>query len=145
MAEDGISYRKIRGEWNQKSFLFVFLLLIFPSASVFPVGIGATSEARAGSPVILTVMNPRAELRGPNPVTLSPRLRTLEGKRIGLINNTKDNAALLQPELEKALREFLPTGEIKSWSIPYRPSETKAINLEEAARGSDGIILFIGD
>jgi hypothetical protein len=143
LAEDGLSYRKVRVEKNKKRLGFL-LLSILPVA-VFSAYSGVTVNANAGSQVTLTVMNPRAELRGPKPIPLSPRLRSLDGQRIGLINNTKDNAALLQPELEKALKALLPKAKLQSWSISYRPFENKEKALEEAAKGSDAIILFIGD
>jgi hypothetical protein len=143
LAEDGLSYRKVRGERNKKR--LGFLLLRFLPVAVFFALSGVTVEAHAGSQVTLTVMNPRAELQGPKLIPLSPRLLSLDGQRIGLINNTKDNATLLQPELEKALRELLPKVKIKSWSISYRPFENKERALEEAAKGSDAIILFVGD
>lgn len=143
LAEDGISYRKVRVEGNKKRLLC--RLLKFLLTAVFSIYSGVTAEAIAGSQVTLTVMNPRAELQGPKPIPLSPRLRSLNGLRIGLINNTKENAALLQPELEKAIKAILPKVEIKSWSISYRPFENKERALEEAAKGSDAIILFIGD
>jgi hypothetical protein len=121
------------------------LLRGFLSAAIFFAGSGLAVHGHAAGQATLTVMNPRADLRGPTPVPLAPRLRTLEGRRIGLINNTKENATLLQPELEKALREMLPSAILKSWSISYRPFENKNRALEEPAKNSDGILLLIGD
>jgi hypothetical protein len=122
-----------------------FLLGGFLMVAVFAACSGVTVNAHAESQVTLTVMNPRADLQGPTPIPLAPRLRTLEGQRIGLINNTKENATLLQPELEKALQEMLPSAKLKSWSISYRPFENKNRALEEPAKDSDGIILLFGD
>ncbi len=117
------------------------ILTGFLMISVFP----GLEEAIAGEPLTLTVMNPRAEVQGPEPVPVSPRLRSLEGRKIGLINNTKDSANLLQPHLEKALKEMVPTVQLQSWSIYYRPFENKDRALTEAAKGSDGVILLFGD
>jgi len=102
-------------------------------------------EAIAEGLVTLTVMNPRAAVQGPKPIPASPRLHSLEGKKIGLINNTKESATLLQPELEKALKELIPTVQLKSWSVYYRPFENKDKSLMEAAKASDGVILLLGD
>lgn len=131
-----VKRNKIRPGFLLRSFLFV---------AVFAAYSGVMMNAHAGSPVTLAVMNPRADLQGPTPIPLAPRLRTLEGQRIGLINNTKENATLLQPELEKALREMFPSAKLKSWSISYRPFENKNRALEEPAKESDGIILLFGD
>lgn len=117
------------------------ILIGFLTIPVFPLW----EEAVADGPVTLTVMNPRAEIQGAKPIPLSPRLRSLEGKKIGLINNTKDSAQLLQPELEKALKEAIPGVQLKSWSIYYRPFENKDKALTEAAQASDGVILLLGD
>jgi hypothetical protein len=143
LAEDGLSYRKMRVKRNKKR--AGFLLRRFLFVAVFAAYSGVMMNAHAGSQVTLAVMNPRADLQGPTPIPLAPRLRTLEGQRIGLINNTKENATLLQPELEKALREMLPSAKLKSWSISYRPFENKNRALEEPAKDSDGIILLFGD
>jgi hypothetical protein len=120
-------------------------ILWLPCITILAASSGVMMNAHAGSPVTLTVMNPRADLQGPAPIPLAPRLRTLEGRRIGLINNTKENATLLQPELEKALREKLPSAQLQSWSISYRPFENKNRALEEAAKDSEAIILLFGD
>ena len=143
LAENGLSHRKVRKKRNRKK--PGILLRGFLSAAIFFVGSGLTGHGHAASQVTLTVMNPRADLQGPTPIPLASRLRTLEGRRIGLINNTKENATLLQPELEKALREMLPSAKLKSWSISYRPFENKNRALEEPAKDSDGIILLFGD
>ncbi len=143
LGEDGLSDRKMNVKRSDKrpGFpLWSFLLVAF-----FIAGSGLAMNALAGSQITLTVMNPRADLQGPTPIPLAPRLRTLEGKRIGLVNNTKENATLLQPELEKALREMLPSAKLKSGSLSYRPFENKDRALEELAKNSDGIILLIGD
>ncbi len=143
MGEDGLSYRKMNAKRSKK--ILGFLLRSFLLLAFFTASSGLAMNTPAASQVTLTVMNPRADLQGPTPIPLAPRLRTLEGKRIGLVNNTKENATLLQPELEKALREMLPSAKLKSGSLSYRPFENKDRALEELAKNSDGIILLFGD
>ncbi len=121
------------------------MLWSFLLVALFTASGSLAMNVYAGSQVTLTVMNPRAGLQGPASIPLAPRLRALEGKRIGLINNTKENAMLLLPELEKALREMLPSAKLKSGSLSYRPFENKERALEELAKNSDGIILLFGD
>ncbi len=143
LGEDGLSYRKMNAKRSKKR--PKFLLRSFLWVALLAVSSGLAMSAYAGSQVTLTVMNPRADLQRPAPIPLAPRLRALEGKRIGLINNTKENAMLLQPELEKALREMLPSAKLKSGSLSYRPFENKDRALEELAKNSDGMILLFGD
>jgi len=120
------------------------VLTILLGSLIFPV-FCQMERAMGEGPVSLTVLNPRAEIQGPKPIPVSPRLRSLEGKKIGLINNTKESATLLQPEMERALKESIPRVELKSWSIYYRPFENKDKALLEAAQACDGVILLLGD
>ena len=101
--------------------------------------------ALAASPVTLTVLNPQAEVKEVPEVPPAARLRSLEGKKIGLINNTKLGAMILQPELEKALQGAFSNVQLKSWVISHVPFEDKSKALKEVARASDGVILFLGD
>lgn len=107
--------------------------------------VNLTKEAMASGSVTLKVLNPRAEVQKVKPVPISPRLQSLEGKKIGLINNTKLGADILQPELEKVLRETIPTVQLRSWVVSHVDFENKGKTLKEIAKASDGIILFLGD
>jgi hypothetical protein len=107
--------------------------------------IAPLQATNAADLVTLTVLNPRADIKGPQPIPPASRLRTLEGKKIGVINNSKLGADLLQPELEKALKTAVPMVQLKSYSISYLGFEGKDEALREAAHNSDGIILFLGD
>ena len=102
-------------------------------------------QAVSASPFRLTVMNPQAEIKEIKEVPPSPRMRSLDGKKIGLINNTKLGATMLQPEIEKTMRELSPKVKLKSWIISHVPFEEKSKALKEVAQASDGVILFLGD
>ena len=127
-------------DWLTDPWRWVLLVLFWATVGAFPA-----QAIHAADPVRLTVLNPRAEIKGPEPIPVSPRLHTLEGKRIGLINNSKAGADLLQPELEKNLKAVAPTARLKSYSISYLGFEGKDRALREAAQNSDGIILLLGD
>ena len=125
-----------------KNFLIVTTLIGFFMILAIP----SPKEAIAASPLTLTVMNPQAEIKELPEVFSSARLRSLDGERIGLINNTKNVwAMMLQPEIEKAIREVFPNVQLKSWIISHVPFENKLQALKEVVKASDGVILFLGD
>jgi hypothetical protein len=102
-------------------FLKVFLALtILAGLSTI-----AAAPLPAAATRTLEVLNPRAEVKAVDPVLPAPRLSKLEGQWIGIINNTKLGADVLQPELEKMLLETAPTIKLKSWVISHIPFEGK--------------------
>jgi hypothetical protein len=120
-----------------KVFLALTILVALSTISAAPLSAATTQ--------ILEVLNPRAEVKTVDPILPAPRLSNLEGQRIGIINNTKLGADVLQPELEKMLLEAAPTIKLKSWVISHIPFEGKEKALKDAATASDGIILLLGD
>jgi hypothetical protein len=127
--------KRIRNCFLMVAFITFLLILIIP----------LTKQAIAASPFMLTVMNPQAEIKEIKEVPPSARIRSLDGKKIGLINNTKLGATMLQPEIEKTIRVLFPNVQLKSWIISHVPFEDKSKALKEVAQASDGVILFLGD
>ena len=91
------------------------------------------------------VLSPKADVKKAPPVPMAPRLNTLAGNKIGIINNTKAGADAFAPALEKVLKERVPTIELKTWSITYNAYPGKEEDLKKAAKASDGIIVMMGD
>jgi len=113
---------------------------------LFPVfSFALTQEAKAADPVKLEVLDPRGELFTLPVVPINPRLSSLEGKKIGIINNGKEGADTFQPYLEKALMEAVPTVEIRRWGIPYNAYPGKEKDFQEVVKWSDGVIGLLGD
>jgi hypothetical protein len=108
-------------------------------------GLPAGSDAIFANPVTLKVLNPRAEVQEFSPVSQSPRLHSLDGKKIGLINNAKLGANILHAQLEKVLLKIIPSVQLKTWTISHVAFENKEKGLQEVAKASDGVILFLGD
>ena len=127
--------KRIRSSLLVASFIAFFLTLMIP----------LPKQAISASPFMLTVINPQAEIKEMKEVPPSPRMRGLDGKKIGLINNTKLGATMLQPEIEKTIRELFPKVKLKSWIISHVPFEEKSKALKEVAQASDGVVLFLGD
>jgi len=102
-------------------------------------------EVNAAGQVELKVLDPRAELMSTPAAPINPRLKTLEGKKIGILNNTKPGADYFQPVLMQALKETYPTIEFRVWNISYNDYPNKANELKELAAWSDGVIGLLGD
>jgi hypothetical protein len=102
-------------------------------------------EAYAAGQIELKVLDPRAELLSAPAAPINTRLKTLEGKKIGILNNTKPGADSFQPYLMQVLKEAYPTVEFKVWNISYNDYPNKANELKELAAWSDGVIGLLGD
>jgi hypothetical protein len=105
--------------------------------------LAGTSVHAAG--VSLKVLDPRAERWSPPAKPIQPRLSTLDGKKIAIMNNTKPGAAYLQPFIEKVLKEKYPNIEFKEFKISYNAYPNKTNELKEIAGWADGVIAMLGD
>ncbi|MCE5283280.1 MAG: hypothetical protein LLG93_14415, partial [Deltaproteobacteria bacterium] len=76
---------------------------------------------------------------------INARLKTLEGKKIGILNNTKPGADYFQPYVMQVLKESYPAIEFKAWNISYNDYPKKADELKAIAAWSDGVIGLLGD
>jgi hypothetical protein len=65
----------------------------------------------------IRLYDPTAEPRAV-PAQLAPRLATLEGKRIGILDNSKANAGVLMLAVAKTLQERYGAGEIVKRNKP---------------------------
>lgn len=92
----------------------------------------------------ITVLEPVAE---PRPVMhdLSPRLDTLEGKRIGFLSNTKPNADKLFEAIEARLRERFKLGSVVMKAKPIAAGPAEQATYDALAREADVAIVAIGD
>jgi hypothetical protein len=129
-----------------KQHQFKFLLTVVIAACFFNASVLAVSQdAYAASTVTLKVLDPRGELFSTPASPINPRLKTLEGKKIGILNNTKPGADSFLPYLMQVLKESYPTIEFKAWNISYNVYPNKARDLKELAAWSDGVIGLMGD
>jgi len=102
-------------------------------------------DAQALGQVELKVLDPRAELMSAPATPINPRLATLSGKKIGIINNTKPGADSFQPYVLQVLKESYPNIAFKVWNISYNSYPNKAKDLKAVAQWSDGVIGLLGD
>jgi len=95
------------------------------------------------------VLNPWAEVDPIPPRSISPRLNTLAGKKIGLFANFKRASRPILASVEKRLKTMYPdceTSLFDSRGANVVESETK--NREKFvawAKGADAVILAVGD
>lgn len=106
---------------------------------------GVSQDTYAASKVQLTVLDPRGELFSTPAMSINTRLKTLEGKKIGILNNTKPGADYFLPYLMQVLKESYSTIEFKEWKISYNEYPNKANDLKALAAWSDAVIGLLGD
>ena len=95
------------------------------------------------SNVELTVCNPRGGLETPAMISPSPRLQSLDGKKIGVwMFSLWGLAETLLPQLEDALRKRVDGIEFREWSA-MMPVESKEARLKEIAEYSDAVIVLL--
>jgi hypothetical protein len=95
--------------------------------------------------VVLRVLDPRGEIFTPPAKPIAARLKTLVGKKIGILSNTKPGADAFQPYLKKAPKEVTPNIEFKTSVISYNAYPGKERNVKALADRSDGVIGLLGD
>ncbi|MAG14673.1 MAG: hypothetical protein CL874_02155 [Dehalococcoidales bacterium] len=90
----------------------------------------------------MQVLNPRGKLlQKVTRKATSRRLNDLNGKKIGILNNTFPGGEVLWPYIEEALKKRIPNIELRSWIVPHRyPSERKEPQIRELTEFSDAVI-----
>jgi hypothetical protein len=88
------------------------------------------------------VLSPWAEADPVPPKGLmAPRPTSLEGKKIGLYNNTKKAAQPILTVLEKKLKERFPTSQI-SWCNLH---QTSTPEFDNWLKSLDAVVAAVGD
>lgn len=94
------------------------------------------------------VLNPWAEV-DPKPVRgISPRLTSLEGKKIGLFGNYKRASVPMLTSFEKRLKERIPTAQTSlfhstGWNVTE--AEADKAKFETWMKGLDAVVAAVGD
>jgi hypothetical protein len=89
------------------------------------------------------LLNPRAQPTAQE-VRLAPRPSDLQGKRVGLIQNTKANAAGLLEAVAEVLKDDLKPAEVIRRKVPTSLPASEEV-LDELARDCDLVIEAVGD
>jgi hypothetical protein len=117
------------------------VLAVVPALAWLPSAPADAAESKA----VLKVLDPRAELYSEPARPISPRLSTLDGKKIAILNNTKPGANTFRPHLEAVLKAKYPTVEFKEFVVSYNDYPKKAEDLKAVAQWADGVIGMLGD
>ena len=96
--------------------------------------------------VTLEVFNPVASDEDIVQIAATATLKKLNGARLGILNNTKPGAYMLQPFVEQELKKRIQDVQVKTWTIPFAtPQSAKDPMLQEISRYADGVVALVGD
>ena len=128
---------------------FIPVLTMAVLAVMVALSYSEPSFAKNASEYEYEVLSPWAEV-DPIPMRgISPRVDTLEGKKIGLFANFKRAARPIQAYVEKRLKERFPDCETSLFdSTLPNVTETETENLQKFtawAKNADAVIAAVGD
>lgn len=105
------------------------------------------SGGSASADVSLAVMNPRGDVSPPPPRALQPRLDSLDGQRIALLENGKTGAKEFMDALEELVHQRYPSATVVR--IPKPEGSRFAFDAKEwypeVARQGDAFAYGMGD
>lgn len=91
------------------------------------------------------LLDPTGESDVVTDVGLAPRPRSLRGLRMGLLDNTKPNAATLLSEIASQLRRTHGIGESTMYTKGYFGTPVEESVIQRILRNSDFVVAGIGD
>jgi hypothetical protein len=130
----------MRGGIGMKKRIRWFLAMIVTVGVV----IGLSQVPVASGAVTLEVMNPRGEIPPVTVAGLSPRPATLDGKKIGFIDNNKTGADLFCTALEEQLKKKAPGVKVVRYQKPGAITFVPKL-YEQVAQECDAFIFATGD
>ena len=75
----------------------------------------------------------------------APRLKNLNGKKIGILKNRVPVGQIFYPYLDKALKNRIPDAEFRTWEVSVLgDANARAAKLKEIADNSDAVIVAMG-
>jgi hypothetical protein len=119
----------------------VFLCLSFGNALTASDSESLTSKL----PVALEVLNPRGEIPAVQTTGLSPRIKDLNGKKIGLIDNGKVGAGYFLDAVQEELKKRLPGATIVRFKKPGSTTAAAPKFYPDVAKKVDTFIYATGD
>ena len=91
------------------------------------------------------LLDPTGDDERATDVTLAPRLRSLRGLTVGLLENGKTNAALLLTEVARQLHE---AHDLRTWVVytkSYFGTPVEESQIQQVLRNCDFAVAAIGD
>jgi hypothetical protein len=77
--------------------------------------------------------------------SLAPRVRDLDGLRLGLLDNGKPNAALVLETVADLLRAQHHVGEVTTYTKSYFGTPVEEDRAREIAQSCEAVIAGVGD
>lgn len=91
------------------------------------------------------ILDPTGMADAPRSASLAPRVRALSGLRLGLLDNTKANAARVLETLAGQLRAQHHVGEVTTYTKSYFGTPVEEDRAQEIAQSCDAVIAGVGD
>ena len=91
------------------------------------------------------ILDPTGVAQATRSASLAPRLRGLGGLRLGLLDNTKANAACVLETLAEQLRAQHHVGEVRTYTKSYFGTPVEEDRAREIAQSCDAMIAGVGD
>jgi len=91
------------------------------------------------------ILDPTGRSGSARAATLAPRVTALTGLRLGLLDNTKANAALVLETLAAHLRAQHHVGEVSTYTKSYFGTPVEEDRAQEIAQSCDAVIAGVGD
>ncbi len=92
-----------------------------------------------------SILDPTGIADKPRAATLAPRVRDLRGMRLGLLDNTKANAARVLETLADQLRAQHHVGDVATFTKSYFGTPVEEDRAQEIAQSCDAVIAGVGD
>ena len=93
---------------------------------------------------MIEILDPTTD-PGPQPLAYAPRPDSLQGKRIGLIENTKFNSDRLLLKIGDILKAEYGAAEVRLWHKPNASVPAHEEIVEELKQTCDVMVAGIGD
>ena len=92
-----------------------------------------------------SILDPTGATEAGSDTSLAPRLGTLRGKTLGLLDNGKPNGAALLEEFGRVLKERHGVGEVLMFTKPYFGTPVEPTQTQRIFEQCDFAITAIGD
>ncbi len=133
-------------EMKRKSVQCIFVIAFLILAFGVPLPTLSRSETPKDKlPVFLEVLNPRGEIPPAQAIGLTPRLKDLNGRKIGLIDNGKAGAGYFLDAVQEELKKSLPGVTIVRFKKPGSTTAASPKFYPEVAKKIDAFIYATGD
>ena len=91
------------------------------------------------------ILDPTGASERASAATLAPRVRDMKGIRLGLLDNTKANAAVVLDTLAAQLRAQHHIGEVTRYAKSYFGTPVEEDRALQIAQSCDAVIAGVGD